>query len=127
MSDDIPPRRPGWPARLHASGEDPDPRFTLANERTFLAWIRTSLALMAAGIGLETFAPALAIPGLRQVMAGLLVLFGVACSAAAFRRWLNAEKALRTGRALPPPRLAPWLAYGTAAVAVTVFGLLVAA
>jgi len=30
-------------------GEEPDPRFTLADERAFLAWMRTSLALLAAG------------------------------------------------------------------------------
>jgi uncharacterized membrane protein YidH (DUF202 family) len=28
-------------------GREPDHRFTLANERTFLAWMRTSLALLA--------------------------------------------------------------------------------
>ena len=31
-------------------GHEPDYRFTLANERTFLAWIRTSLGLMAVGL-----------------------------------------------------------------------------
>lgn len=41
--------------RWFAEGSDPDPRFTLANERTFLAWVRTSLALLAGGIGLDAF------------------------------------------------------------------------
>lgn len=111
-----------WPSRLRA-GEDPDPRFTLANERTFLAWIRTALALLASGIGLEAFAPELAVAGLRQALAGLLLLAGVLCSGAAFRRWLRVEEALRKGRPLPPPRLAPWISYGTAAVALVVFSL----
>ncbi|MBM4509720.1 DUF202 domain-containing protein, partial [Rhodococcus hoagii] len=31
-------------------GEDPDPRFTLANERTYLAWVRTGLGLIAAAV-----------------------------------------------------------------------------
>src|SRR6185312_1745313 len=35
----------------HELGEEPDYRFSLANERTFLAWIRTALALMAAAVG----------------------------------------------------------------------------
>lgn len=116
-----------WPARLRETGEDPDPRFSFANERTFLAWVRTALALMAAGIGLETFAPELAVPGLRQVLAALLVLAGIATSALAFRRWLRAEQAMREHRALPPPAVAPWLSYGVAAVALAVFVLVVVA
>lgn len=116
-----------WPTRLRERGEDPDPRFSFANERTFLAWIRTALALLAAGIGLEAFAPPLAVPGLRQVLAAGLVLAGVGISALAFRRWLHSEEALRERRPLPPPRLAPWLSYGIAAVALAVFVLLVVA
>ncbi len=116
-----------WPARLRERGSDPDPRFSFANERTFLAWIRTALALLAAGIGLEAFAPPLAVPGLRQVLAAMLVLVGVAISGTAFRRWLRAEEAMRERRPLPPPRLAPWLAYGTSAIALAVFVLLVVA
>ncbi|HEX6356159.1 YidH family protein [Actinophytocola sp.] len=116
-----------WPARLREQGSDPDPRFSFANERTFLAWIRTALALLAAGIGLEAFAPPLAVPGLRQVLASLLVLAGVATSALAFRRWLRAEQALRERKSLPVPRLAPWLSYGVAVAALAIFILLVVA
>ena len=116
-----------WPTRLRETGEDPDPRFSFANERTFLAWIRTALALLATGIGLEAFAPELAVPGLRQVLAALLVLSGVAASALAFRRWLRSEVAMRERRSLPPPRLAPWLFYGVAAVALAVFVLVLVA
>jgi len=46
-----------WVAGPGDEGEEPDPRFTLANERTFLAWVRTALALVAGGIGLEAFVP----------------------------------------------------------------------
>ncbi|MPZ80790.1 MAG: DUF202 domain-containing protein [Actinophytocola sp.] len=116
-----------WPARLRDTGEDPDPRFSFANERTFLAWIRTSLALMAGGIGLEAFVPPLVVPGLRQVLAALLVLSGVATSAMAFRRWLRSEQAMRERRPLPPPTVAPWLSYGVAVVALAVFVLVVVA
>jgi inner membrane protein YidH len=119
--------RVSWPTRLRERGEDPDPRFSFANERTFLAWIRTSLALMAAGIGLEAFAPPLAVSGLRQVLAGLLVFAGIVTSALAFTRWLRAEEAMRERRSLPAPRVAPWISYGVAVVALAVFVLLVIA
>jgi putative membrane protein len=112
---------------MRAGGEEPDPRFTLANERTFLAWVRTALALVASGIGLETFVPPLAVPGLRQALAVCLALLGAAVSAAAFRRWVAAQRAIRVGEPLPVPRLAPVLAYGVAAVAVVAVVLLVVA
>ncbi|HEY0452110.1 YidH family protein [Actinophytocola sp.] len=116
-----------WATRLRETGEDPDPRFSFANERTFLAWIRTALALIAGGIGLEAFAPELVVPGLRQVLAALLVLSGVGTSTMAFRRWLRSELAMREGKPLPPPTVAPWLSYGVAVVALAVFVFVVVA
>ncbi len=115
-----------WAERLRAEGSEPDPRFSFANERTFLAWVRTALALVAAGVGLEAFVPPLAIPGLRQVLAVGLALLGAAASATAFRRWLRAERAMRVREPLPPPTLAPLLAFGVAAVALVAVALLVA-
>jgi putative membrane protein len=106
-------------------GAEPDPRFTLANERTFLAWIRTALALVAGGIGLETFVPRLGVAGLRQTLSVLLVLLGCVVSATAWRRWVRAQEALRLGEPLPVPRLAPVLAYGLAVVALATVILLV--
>ena len=117
----------GWVARLRAEGEEPDPRFTLANERTFLAWVRTALALVAGGIGLEAFVPPLAVPGLRQALALCLVLLGAGVSATAFQRWQLTQRAMRVGEPLPVPRFAPVLAYGVAGVAVVTVVLLVAA
>jgi putative membrane protein len=107
-----------WPRRHYEVGSEPDPRFTLANERTFLAWLRTSLALMAGGVGVEALN--VVVPGgktpLQTVLAIVLLLTGVLCSAGAFGRWVATERALRTGEPLPVPKLAAFLGYALAAV-----------
>lgn len=101
-------------------GEDPDPRFTLANERTFLSWTRTALALIAAGVALEAFGlPALR-EGERRAITTLLLLLGAALAVGAFRRWLNTERAMRNRRSIPAPILVPILSFGVAIVAVAV-------
>ncbi|MGY0498352.1 YidH family protein [Nocardia sp. FBN12] len=92
---------------LLRSGEDPDPRFTLANERTYLAWIRTATALVAAGLGLEAFSGNLLAPVVRSSLAALLLVVGGVIAVASFAHWIGAERALRTGRRLPTPVMAP--------------------
>lgn len=114
-----------WVRHLLADGDDPDPRFTMANERTFLAWIRTSLALLAAGIGLEAFVVDLP-TGVRKVLASLLIVLGAALAIGAFTRWLATERALRHQHSLPHPGLAPWLAAGIGAVALVLLGFVLA-
>lgn len=94
-------------------GDDPDPRFTLANERTYLAWIRTALALVAGGVGLEAFVVDMP-PVLRRVLAAGLVLLGAALAVGAFVRWVATERALRARRSLPLPALVPLLSAGVA-------------
>lgn len=44
------------PPRWQDSGKDPDYRFSLANERTFPAWIRTALAILAGALLLHQLA-----------------------------------------------------------------------
>ncbi|HEX5497208.1 MAG TPA: DUF202 domain-containing protein [Mycobacteriales bacterium] len=105
-------------------GEEPDPRFTLANERTFLAWIRTALALIAAGIGLEAFTAGLFAADVRHAAAAGLVLLGVLTSVAGLRRWVGSQHALRTSRPLPLPVMAPVLAFGVAAASLTLLVVL---
>jgi putative membrane protein len=90
-------RRPRW---VYDAGSDPDPRYTLANERTFLAWVRTSIGLLAGGVALH----ALGLPDsdwLRTTLAVLLVLFGAATCAFALVRWARVERAMRTHQPLP--------------------------
>ena len=125
--DDRPASGPArrWPGRVFDRGVDPDPRFSLANERTFLAWIRTSLALFAAGVALEALTLPIA-PGLRRAAAVVLILLGAAAPVQAFLGWLRTEAALRLGRSLPPPALAVPLGLGlVVAGGLILIGLLV--
>lgn len=117
-----PPGR--FPHSVYGQGTEPDPRFSLANERTFLAWIRTSLALVAAGVALEALALPLQ-PGFRLAASVLLTVLGVLAPVQAWRGWAAGERAMRTARPLPAARLAAPLAAGTGAAAVLVLlGLL---
>jgi putative membrane protein len=108
------PEQLSWRLRLLEGGQEPDPRFTLANERTFLAWIRTALALMAAGIAVEAFTGEVFDPGARKALAILLLGLGLILSASAGLRWLHVERAMRHGKPLPLPILVPLLAIGGA-------------
>lgn len=91
-----------FPNSVYRTGEEPDVRFSLANERTFLAWIRTGLALVAAGVALETFALDLD-PMLRQIAALLLVGAGALAAVYAWIGWARTERALRNNKPLPAP------------------------
>lgn len=109
--------RRGILARALGGGTDPDPRFTLANERTFLAWIRTSLAMVAGGIAVEAFTSELFVPEIRKTVAVLLLLMGLVTAGGSFFRWLTVERAMRHQAPLPVPLIAPILAAGGAIVA----------
>lgn len=105
-----------WRSKVLGGGEEPDPRFTLANERTFLSWIRTSLALLAGGVAVEALTQNLFEPALRTLLAVILLVMGVALSAGAFFRWLNVERSLRRKAALPLPLIGPMLGVGVSVV-----------
>jgi putative membrane protein len=114
-----------WRRDLLSQGSDPDPRFTLANERTFLAWIRTSLALIAGGLGLETFVDDTVPPLIRTTLAAALTLLGALIAGLAFRRWYCVERAIRHETQLPLSVTAPLLAVGVCTVAVTLVAVVV--
>lgn len=89
-----------WPGWVYDEGEEPDYRFSFANERTFLAWIRTALALLAAGVGIDVVD--LDMPArLQRGLTVLLILLGLASAIVAWVRWGLAERAMRRQHPLP--------------------------
>lgn len=101
----------------------PDPRFSLANERTFLAWIRTALALLAAAAGLTVVDVPWPVAVVRTV-AAVLGLCGGLCALLAWVRWRSVETAIAEGRPAPVARvhviLGVSVAVGVVAVALVV-------
>lgn len=118
--DPAPPTRGKIADRLLPGGQDPDPRFTLANERTFLAWIRTSLALLAGGIAVEAFTFDLFVEPIRKGLAVLLLLLGMLLSAGSAVRWLRVERSMRNKAPLPLPLIVPLLASAGALAAAVI-------
>ncbi len=108
-----------FPRRVYEVGTEPDPRFTLANERTFLAWVRTALALIAGGVALEALAFPLQ-PGLRQAAAVILVLLGLAVPLLAWLTWGAVERALRQSAPLPGSKVALPVALGITAAGILI-------
>lgn len=92
-------------------GDDPDPRFTLANERTFLAWTRTSLAFLAGGIALEAFPLQLMSADLKTGLSVFIIATGMLIAAGAAGRWIRVERAMRRGEPLPVPGIVPLLSF----------------
>jgi putative membrane protein len=108
--------RANWfPRDPRTVGDDPDYRFSLANERTLLAWIRTALGLMAGGLGAITI--------LRdlygsEVLGIVLLVLSFVTSASSYRRWALNERAMRLAQPLPVSRLPQFLTVGVALVGV---------
>ncbi|WP_426321790.1 YidH family protein [Microbacterium sp. E-13] len=107
------------PAFVYRHGAEPDARFTLANERTFLAWIRTSLALIAGGVALEVLGLDLQ-PQLRLAASALLVIAGIIVPPLSWLNWARTERALRMGHPLPSSLLSILLgaAVGSAGILI---------
>ena len=110
-------RFPRW---VYGVGDEPDPRFSLANERTFLAWIRTSLAFSAAGVALEALSLPVH-PGFRLGAALVLVVLGIVAGVQAWWRWGQVERAVRCKAPLPAPVLTVVIAAGCVVTTLLVF------
>ncbi len=99
-----------WQPRWRQQGQEPDYRFSLANERTFLAWIRSALALLAGGVLLVQFATRLSPQALVVAVGGALAVFAALLSVMAYRQWRNNEIAMRHAQPLPASAGIPVLA-----------------
>lgn len=104
------------------SGSAPDYRFTLANERTFLAWIRTALALAAGGLAVVHLMPDL---WGRQPLGIALMALSLVTAVGAYRRWVLLETAIREGTTLPASRMPAVLAIATGVLGVIAAVILV--
>ena len=94
----------GWPHWVYGAGQEPDYRFSFANERTFLAWIRT-LTRTPGRRCRPRHDPPHHPPGAAANLARLLAALGLLCALASWIRWARAERAMRRRKPLPAPRL----------------------
>lgn len=110
-----------FPMRVYGRGTEPDARFSLANERTYLAWIRTSVALLAAGVALQVFEIGGG-SGPSVLASTLLIVCSIVLPVAAWVSWAQTERSLREGAPLPAPSMAGPLAVVLALASGLVLG-----
>lgn len=103
---------------LQTVGTDPDYRFTLANERTFLAWLRTGLALLAGAVALASLVHDFGPRSLRIAITVCLLALSLSITVGAYARWDRAERALRENRSLPTDPLPRLVVAGVAIIIV---------
>lgn len=91
----------GGMAQDGADEREPDYRFTLANERTFLAWIRTALALLAGAVAVFSLVPLAWGAGLRTSVGLALAALSIVIAGYAPYRWIRVQRAMRRDAPLP--------------------------
>jgi len=116
-------REPTW----RKTGSTPDYRFSMANERTFLAWIRTSLALIAGALAIDQLAPEIAPGPVRIVLCVILAFLGAGLAVLSYHRWGLMEAAMRNNRELPFSGLMLVMTIGVAAAALVFAALILVA
>jgi putative membrane protein len=118
--------REAWPEGIAVEEpHEPDYRFTLANERTLLAWVRTALALDVTGLGVIRFAPQLGLPGGREALGIALILLGTVATGASYRRWAKVDQAMRADAPLPRSAVPRFLTLSLTALSAGTVVLLV--
>ena len=96
--DQGPPPPPAGEAPSAAAEAEPDARYTFANERTFLAWTRTALAFIVAGLGIVQLLPPFpGVPWGRHLLGVPLIVLGAVIAAVGYRQWASNQRAMRRG------------------------------
>ena len=103
-------------AWVRSVGDDPDPRFTLANERTFLSWMTTSLGLLGIGLAVGSLIPSSSTA--LTVLGALWIVLAAVIAARALIRWFRLERAMRHNQALPLSGSIPVLAVALSVLAL---------
>ena len=104
-----------WATAKDDGGTEPDPRFTFANERTFLAWSRTALALVVAGLAIVQLLPPFpGVPAGRHLLGVPLIVLGAVLAVVAYTEWVRDQRAMRRGQPLPRS-IMPWILAATIA------------
>ena len=124
LIDESPDRSRWWVAA--DDGEEPDYRFTLANERTFLAWVRTALGLLAGGVAVRQLVDPFDVAKATTALALLAVGCSVVLVVGGYLRWVAVQRAIRRGDDLPAARLVPVVAAALGLIAVVSFVLIAA-
>ncbi|MEU4344254.1 DUF202 domain-containing protein [Nocardia sp. NPDC023852] len=109
---------PNPDAESEEGEEELDYRFTLANERTFLAWMRTSLGLLAGGVAVHTLVQPFRMAGIRRAIALSSLVLAVVVAIGAYVHWRRVGVAMRRGGPLPDTVLVPILSAGIAIVSL---------
>jgi putative membrane protein len=107
----------------HSEVDEPDYRFTLANERTFLAWIRTALGLLAGGVAVHQLVPLPA--ATSNVLATLCVVLAAVLAATGYPRWRKVQASMRRGEPLPKSTMVVILTAGVLLITVVAATLVV--
>lgn len=100
---------------------EPDYRFTLANERTFLAWVRTALGLLAGGVAVSQFYTSTML--WHKVIGAVCVVLAGVIAIGAFWQWRRVQLAMRGDQPLPRPPLIPVTVVGACVAALLALAL----
>ncbi|MFJ9583576.1 YidH family protein [Streptomyces acidicola] len=114
------------PTPWYEEGEEPDYRFSLANERTFLAWIRTGLALLAGAVAVAQFVLPFANRAAGIALGAVLALTGTVLCACSYGRWRRVQHAMRHSRPLPMTRLPRLVGWGMSLAGLAVLLIVLA-